>query len=93
MELIMKAKNKMDEVKINIRSIQDGVETSLLVSDGRMKFIKKDNYYIEFDGTDICGISGEKVSFQIDGEDKVIMTTGSKRIISQIVLDEWFQVG
>ena len=79
--------NKTKEVKINIRSVQDGVETSLMVSDGKMTSDKKDNYFIEFDGTEICGVSGEKVSFQIDGQDKVVMTTGKRRIISQIVLE------
>jgi len=85
----MKKINKnAKNVSIEIKSVRDGYETSLFVSDAKMAISDKDEYLIEFDGTEMIGIDGERISFLVDGQKKVVMTTGNKVIFSQLILEK-----
>ena len=73
---------------LEIKSIQDGIESMLLISDVRVSR-KKHCRLIEFDGTEICGIPGEVTSFKIYDDNNVeLTTTGRNNVSSSMIFEE-----
>ena len=64
-----------------IKSVQDGVESMLLISDVRVT-TKKNCRLLEFDGTEICGVPGEVTSFKIFNDNNVELTTTGRHVVS-----------
>ena len=83
----MNETRKGKEVAIEILSIQNGQETSVFISDARFKK-NKDKYKIEFDGTELCGMSGQITSLEVENERVVKLTTGKKEIFSQMIMEK-----
>ena len=74
-------------VSIEILSIQNGKETSVFISDARFKK-DKDNYKIEFDGTELCGMPGQITSLEVEEDRLVKLTTGKKEVYSQMIMEK-----
>ncbi len=73
---------------LEIKSVQDGVESMLLISDVRV-ITKKHCRMLEFDGTEICGVPGEVTSFKIYEDNNVeLITTGQRRVSSSMIFEE-----
>ena len=83
----MNGKRKGKEVAIEILSIQNGQETSVFISDARFKK-NKDNYKIEFDGTELCGMPGQITSLEVEDDRVVKLTTGKKEVFSQMIMEK-----
>ena len=83
----MTGKTKSKQVDIEILSIQNGQETSVYISGARFKK-NKDNYRIEFDGTELCGMPGQITSFEVEKDRVVKLTTGKKEIYSQMIMEK-----
>lgn len=83
----MNEKRKGKEVAIEILSIQNGQETSVFISDARFKKTK-DNYRIEFDGTELCGMPGQVTSLEVENDRVVKLTTGKKEVFSQMIMEK-----
>lgn len=66
---------------LEIKSVQDGVESMLLISDVRVT-TKKNCRLLEFDGTEICGVPGEVTSFKIFNDNNVELTTTGRHVVS-----------
>ena len=77
----------MKDVIIEIHSVQDGIETSFLYTEGFMTE-KDNNIFIEFDGTEVCGMDGEKYKLEINGQEKVTMVSGNGNYKSQLILEK-----
>ena len=60
----------MEDVVIEIRSLQDGKEVSYLLTDGRLSQIESD-VLLEFDGSDLYGQKGATFSMRITGDKRV----------------------
>ncbi|MBO4391679.1 MAG: DUF1934 domain-containing protein [Clostridia bacterium] len=73
---------------LEIKSVQDGVESMLLISDVRVSR-KKHCRLLEFDGTEICGVPGEVTSFKIYDDNNVeLTTTGRHSVSSSMTFEE-----
>ncbi len=83
----MNERKKSKQVSIEILSIQNGKETSVYISDARLKK-NKDNYRIEFDGTELCGMPGQITSLEVEEERVVRLTTGKKEVYSQMIMEK-----
>lgn len=83
----MNNKRKCKEVDIEIVSIQNGQETSVFISDARFKK-NKDNYKIEFDGTELCGMPGQITSLEVEKDRLVKLTTGKKEVYTQMIMEK-----
>lgn len=66
---------------LEIKSVQDGVESMLFISDVRVSR-KKHCRLLEFDGTEICGVPGEVTSFKIYDDNNVELTTTGRHCVS-----------
>ena len=60
----------MEDVVIEIRSLQDGKEVSYLLTDGRLSQTGND-VLLEFDGSDLYGQKGSTFSMHITGDKRV----------------------
>jgi len=68
---------------LEIKSVQNGEESTLFISDARV-IDRKKYRLIEFDGTEICGVPGEVTSFKLFGNNDVEMMTNGKRVSSSM---------
>lgn len=82
-----KDKKNTKEVFLEIQSIQNGATTSVFINDARMRKIRN-NYKIEFDGTELCGMPGEITSLEINDNSVVKLTTGTKKVFSQMIMEQ-----
>ena len=77
---------KSKDIFLEIRSVQDGEESSVFISDAKMRR-EKGKSIIEFDGTEIFGVPGEITRFVVDSDKAVSMTTGKDYIQSAFMLE------
>lgn len=79
-------KKNSRNVFLEIKSVQDGEESSVFISDAKMHRVNNKSI-IEFDGTEICGIPGEITKFVVDDEQSVSMVTGKNPVKSTFMLE------